>query len=116
MKLDRIAELETLALSGTQGKKSDAIRECLGEIQRLQARKEAAKGPSLHDVMVYAEEIGLNSGEPEKFFDHFKARGWKMGRTASAPMRDFKAAMRNWKRNCTPVNGTPKPTNTYGVG
>lgn len=102
MKLARLAEIRSLA-DQHEGKGSKCVEmlvECVAEIERLQRRRDAARGPSLSEVMTYAEEIGLNSGEPEKFFDHFTARGWKMGRTASAPMRDFEAAMRTWKRNC----------------
>lgn len=113
MKNDRIQALRMLAATGLQGDKSNAIRELCDALQTCRARREKAVGPSLHDVMTYAEEIGLNSGEPEKFYDHFKARGWKMGRTASAPMRDFRAALRNWKRNATPDDGKKS---RYGVG
>lgn len=107
----RIKELRTLAAAGVQGAKSNALRECLDEIERLMlpyAKRKSMNAPSLAEVMTYAETIGMNGGEPEKFFDYHTARGWKMGKTASAPMRDWRAALRLWKRNCAPVGGKPK--------
>lgn len=113
MKGDRIEALRALAMSGKQGPKSDAIRELCDALQACQRRREKAIGPSLPEVMAYAEQIGMNSGEPERFYDYHCARGWKMGKTASAPMRDWRAALRLWNRNCVPVVGK-KPA--YGVG
>lgn len=113
----RIAELRTLAATGQQGPKSAAIEELCDALQACQRRREKAIGPTLSEVMAYAQEIGMNSGEPEKFHDYHQARGWKMGKTASAPMRDWRAAMRLWKRNCTPVAGKPQTIGgRYGVG
>ena len=45
--------------------------------------------------------VALNAPETEadKFFDYFTANGWKVG--GRAPMKDWKAAARNWVRNCT---------------
>lgn len=57
---------------------------------------------ALHEVIAYAAEYGASCGrlipaeEPEKFFDHFSANGW---RTRSGPLRDWRAAFRNWVRN-----------------
>ena len=35
------------------------------------------------------------SWEIESFYDYYEANGWKVGRN---PMRDWRAAMRNWNR------------------
>lgn len=102
----RLTELRALAATGAQGQKSEAIRELCDEVAKLQRRRDAAKGPTLSEVMEYAKEIGLNSGEPENFFDYHTARGWKMGKL---PMRDFKAAMRLWKRKCKLPADTKQP-------
>ena len=51
---------------------------------------------SLADVAAYWREARL-AGGPEPFFDHFTANGWKVG--GKAPMRDWRAAARNWSRN-----------------
>ncbi len=116
MKDDRIVALEFLANAGKQGPKSDAIIELCVEVRRLQNERwgrTTKPGPSLADVMTYAKEIDLNSGEPEAFFDYHEARGWMLGPRGTAAMRDFKAAMRTWKRRAKPA--TEKPKTNYGV-
>ena len=37
-----------------------------------------------------------NDVDPEAFFDFYESKGWKIGRN---PMKDWKAAVRNWERN-----------------
>lgn len=44
----------------------------------------------------YATKILLPVTEINKFYDYYEANGWKVGRN---PMKDWQAAMRNWKRN-----------------
>lgn len=50
--------------------------------------------PSLDDVRGYCEERGAKI-DPEQFFDYYTANGWKVGKN---PMKDWKAAVRNWER------------------
>lgn len=52
--------------------------------------------PKIEDCLQYATEIKLPKDEAESFFDHFQSNGWKVG--GKAIMKDWKAAMRNWKR------------------
>jgi hypothetical protein len=52
---------------------------------------------SVETAKEYAESIGLAGTEAEAFFDHFTANGWKQG--GKAAMKDWRASMRNWKRN-----------------
>ena len=117
MTSDRMSQLRQAVETGTRREAIAAADELVAEIRKLQRRRDAAKGPSRSEVMTYAAEIGLNGGEPENFFDYHTARGWKMGATASAPMRDWKAALRLWKRRCAPVNGRPESIGSrFGVG
>jgi hypothetical protein len=51
---------------------------------------------SLDDVIAYGCTIGATRTQCEEFFDHFEANGWRVG--GRAPMRDWRAALRNWKR------------------
>ena len=37
--------------------------------------------------------------DPERWYDYYKANGWKVGRT---PMKDWKASVRNWERTEKP--------------
>lgn len=50
--------------------------------------------PSLDDVKVYALERG-SAVDCEKFYDHYSAVGWLMGKT---PIKDWKAAFRKWEK------------------
>lgn len=59
--------------------------------------------PTLDEVKAYCEERQRTKGKekrkpvnPEQFFDHYESNGWKVGRS---PMKDWKAAVRNWERN-----------------
>jgi len=44
---------------------------------------------------VYAKEIGLD--DPGAPWDYYVSNGWKI--SGRAPMKDWKSALRNWKRN-----------------
>ena len=57
--------------------------------------KKKTTTPSLDEVKVYAAEQGKPE-EAEHFFDYYTANGWKVGKN---PMKDWKAAFRNWKRS-----------------
>ncbi len=50
--------------------------------------------PTLSEIRAYCIERG-NRVDPEHFFDHYSANGWKVG---LAPMQDWRAAFRNWER------------------
>lgn len=60
-----------------------------------QGAARAAGVPSLDDVRAYWAAARL-AGNPEQFFDHFQANGWKVG--GKTPMKDWQAAARNWSR------------------
>lgn len=65
----------------------------------------------MEELKHYAAEINLPNGEADKFFDHFTSTGWRIG--GKSPMRDWKAALRNWQRRqqaFTPqTKGMPTP-------
>jgi len=54
--------------------------------------------PTTQDLIKYFAE--RNSDDPldqaNRFFDYFESKGWMVGKT---PMKDWKAAVRNWMRN-----------------
>lgn len=51
--------------------------------------------PTASEVSSYGKEIGFLI-DGEYFCDHYEARGWKL---TSGIMKDWKAAVRTWKRN-----------------
>jgi len=53
-----------------------------------------ARPGSAADVAAYFAEAKLN-GDAGEWWDHYEANGWVVGKT---PMKDWKAACRNWSR------------------
>src|SRR3990167_3775253 len=51
----------------------------------------------------------VNDLEAEKFWDYFSSNGWKIG--GRAPMKDWKAAARNWIRKQIEFNKNGNPQN-----
>lgn len=61
--------------------------------------------PTREEISAYCAERG-NKVDPEKFLAYYESNGWKVGRN---PMKDWKAAVRNWERNSF-NSGAAKPT------
>jgi len=51
--------------------------------------------PTLEQIRAYCKERN-NRVDPDKWFDHYTANGFKVGPN---PMKDWKAAVRNWETN-----------------
>lgn len=51
--------------------------------------------PSIEDIAAYAATMGYGNFEAEAFYDFYQSKDWKVG---SNPMKDWKAAVRNWQR------------------
>ena len=60
------------------------------------------KAPTVEQAKEYFANQGYMESEAERFVDHFTANGWKVGKS---PMKDWKAAARNWMRNVKDWNG-----------
>jgi hypothetical protein len=58
-------------------------------------RKQSFTPPTLDDVRAYCQARG-NHLDPQQWFDHYCANGWRVGRN---PMKDWKAAIRTWEKN-----------------
>jgi hypothetical protein len=75
------------------------------------AARPALALPSLEEVRAYCAErlaVGRPQVDPETWFDHYSANGWKVGKN---PMRDWRAAVRTWERNGVSRGGAgPKPS------
>ena len=58
--------------------------------------------PKLEEIEQFIVDNGYDV-DAETFFDFYEAKGWKIGK---APMKDWRAAVRNWHRkNITLTNG-----------
>lgn len=64
--------------------------------------------PSLEDVRAYCTERG-NNVDAQRFVDYYASKGWTVGKS---PMKDWKAAVRNWERG----NASPSPTGSAPSG
>jgi hypothetical protein len=67
------------------------VEESKEEESRGEKRKRFT-APSVDDVI---SEIG-DENEAHKFHDYYTSKGWLVGRV---PMKDWRSAVRNWKRN-----------------
>ena len=59
------------------------------------AKPKKFQKPTIEQIKAYCKEAGKNI-DAEAFFDFYEAKGWVVGR---APMKDWKAAVRNWTKN-----------------
>ena len=62
--------------------------------------------PNSKEINEYAKSIGFEL-QGDQFFDHYEARGWLIGKN---PMKDWKAAVRTWKRNSNQFITTTQQT------
>jgi len=60
--------------------------------------------PTPDDVRTFCQENGL-SVDPDRFCDYYASKGWKVG---SSPMKDWKAACRNWAKRDAGTAPAPK--------
>lgn len=51
--------------------------------------------PSIVDIQEYCESNGFSNVEISSFYDYYESNGWVIGKS---PMKDWKAAVRNWNR------------------
>lgn len=58
--------------------------------------------PSLEEVQAYCTERG-NTVDAQRFVDYYASKGWVIGKS---PMKDWKAAVRNWERREREQNST----------
>lgn len=65
-------------------------------IEQTKAPKAVSKAKgSEEELKAYAEEIGVAADDGSFLFDNWESNGWKSG---SGPLKDWRAAMRKWKR------------------
>ena len=88
---------------------NESITKDIGEKKKKVAVSKFVE-PTLEQVKAYFTERGHQDAvsESEKWIDYYIANGWKVGKN---PMKDWKAAIRNWMRNYQPQ---PQQTNYQG--
>lgn len=77
--------------------KQECIKECNNKNVLLGASKRKRfTPPTIEEVTAYVKEKDLKI-DPERFCDYYEANGWVQGK--GKPIKDWKAAARNWSRN-----------------
>jgi uncharacterized protein YdaU (DUF1376 family) len=82
--------------------RSQKLEKSVGTARAVPAR------PTLEEVRSYCVER-RNAVDPEKWFDHYTANGFRIGKNV---MKDWRAAVRTWERNevgRAPELAPPKP-------
>lgn len=75
--------------------------------------------PSSDDILSYFTDYAYKKGisidpvvESERFYNYYESNGWRVGRN---PMRDYKAACRNWLlNNLSKTKPLPPSANPFG--
>lgn len=78
------------------------------ETRREEKKSNTFARPTLLEIAAFSQSQKLNI-DPQRFFNYYEANGWKVGRN---PMKDWKAAARNWKPEGLNVNAS-KPANAF---
>lgn len=69
------------------------------DLEEAIAKTKRFTKPTAEEITAYCEETD-RSIDAERFLDYYNANGWKVGKN---PMKDWKAAVRNWTRDSKPV-------------
>lgn len=70
--------------------------------------------PTHQEALQYFQEKGFNNPvEASKFVDFYEMKGWMVGKNK---MKDWKAAIRNWTKNMTPVAAQQHPKRPRAFG
>lgn len=73
----------------------------------LKSSKSVFVIPTIDEVKTYFKEKECSDlTQPEGFHDFYTSKGWKVGRE---PMKDWKAAVRNWLRSNNKTEATQAP-------
>lgn len=84
--------------------------ECKGDCKgdKVATKRVAFVAPTRDALCVFIRENGLTDIDADEFLDYYTANGWKVGH---GPMKDWKAAARNWNRRNKEFTNDKKTTN-----
>lgn len=106
--LDGIAyqyPIDRVSIPSKTGTRQDKVQEKVGGT----GGRRIFQKPEMSDLQTYASKIQLPVLEIQKFYDYYESNGWKVGRN---PMKNWEAAMRNWKTNVR-SNGKTNGTSEF---
>lgn len=94
-KANAFSEKQTKAKKPEDEDDDDSLKEKTipkGIVEKKSEKRFSA--PTVEDVKGYCNEKGL-SVDADRFVDFYASKGWRVG---NAPMKDWRAAVRNWAR------------------
>ena len=89
--IQNVSSLDTQVRLGKDSIEQDSINISADKPQK---RTRFVK-PSVEEIEAYCRERG-SSVDAQRFFDFYESKGWRIGKN---PMKDWKAAVRNWERS-----------------
>lgn len=100
-------ESKTESKAASKRPSEEEEEEEVGITEKGKGKRARFRAPSPADVReyaaAYAESEGIALGsidfDPDHFVDYYESKGWKVGK---APMKDWKATVRNWLRSSKP--------------
>lgn len=100
-------ESKTESKAASKRPSEEEEEEEVGITEKGKGKRARFRAPSPADVReyaaAYAESKGIALGSidfnPDHFVDYYESKGWKVGK---APMKDWKATVRNWLRSSKP--------------
>lgn len=105
-------ENPTVFLETQKSQNKDKDKDEDKEVRETGARARRFTPPTADDVRAYAREKGYTI-DAERFVDFYASKGWLVGKS---PMKDWKAAVRNWvsrDRQETPLAQPVEPVPVY---
>jgi uncharacterized protein YdaU (DUF1376 family) len=70
----------------------------------VKAKPKRFAPPCMQEVVDYCKQRS-NFVDPQRFIDYYTSNGWKVGKN---PMKDWKAAVRNWESKSNQSTASPK--------
>lgn len=86
---------DDITIRREENKGEDNISTSLHSVDSDMVKRKAFIPPSIDEVRAYVDEKGY-SIDAERFVDFYTSKGWMVG---SNKMKDWKAAVRNWRKS-----------------
>lgn len=85
-----------LGAKGTDKGTGKVIKDVEVDVRKESEKTKRFTPPTPTEVAQYAKDIGFTDLDSHSFCDFYEAKGWVVGKS---PMKDWKAAVRTWRKN-----------------
>ncbi|TRX72556.1 transcriptional regulator [Carboxylicivirga sp. M1479] len=83
--------------NSSSNSKNENMKSQSQKTSSIQNHKSTIAHPPFQHIQIYFQEKGHHQSEAERFFNYYESNGWLIG--GKIPMKDWKAAARNWMLN-----------------